>query len=208
MLPALFAIYLASESIRFDADLLPRFSEQQVASTSRSTREGLVKWAATAEGRSIIAKLVRDEYEVTIVEDANERGVGRAPQPATAMLVAYDKRNLLKRYRLVVNPSIAAQYDNPAAISLGHPRTAADVMAAAWAAEMLHIDFYARGIPLPHHERDDFQQRWLTVASQLGFPMMEHGTKEEERGPADRDPVITIGEPRTGLDRGDSRPPL
>lgn len=195
-LVALFAVYLASESIRFDADLLPRFSPHQIESASASTRAGLAKWAATAEGRSIIVRLSRDEYEVTIVEDANEPGVGRAPQPAAATLLAAENRKQLKQYRLVVNPALAAQYNHPAALDLGLPRTAADVMAAAWAAEMLHIDFYSRGIPLPHHGRADFQERWRAVAGQLGFPRMTHGTDEDVR-PADRDPVITIGEPET-----------
>lgn len=189
-LAALFAIYLASESIRFDADLLPEFSEHQIQSTSRSTRDGLVKWAATAEGRAIIARLVRDEYEVTILEDAKEAGVGRAPQPSATTLYTHDNRKRLKRYDLLLNPALAAQYDNPGALNLGHPRTPADVMAAAWAAEMLHIDFYARGIALPHHERDDFQQRWFAVASQLGFPLMEHGRHHQSR-----DPLIILGEP-------------
>jgi hypothetical protein len=49
-------------------------------------------------------------------------------------------------------------------------------MSTAWAAEMLHIDFYARGIPLPHHERPDFQERWQSVASELGFPVLQHDT--------------------------------
>lgn len=191
---ALFAIYLASENVRFDATLRPRFSEHQIASTSASTREGLARWAATAEGRAIIERLEADDREVTVLEDANERGAGRAPQPATATLIAFEDREQLKRYTLILNPALAAQYDNPAALDLGHARNAADVMAAAWAAEMLHIDFYTRGIPLPHHGREDFQLRWLNVAAQLGFPLMTHGVEKEEL--PDRDPVITIGEPR------------
>jgi len=175
------AVYLASESIRFDADLLPQLSKHQIASTSQSTRDGLRKWAATPEGRSIVARLLRDEYEVTIVEDVHEAGVGRAPQPDTPTLIAFENKTYVKRYTLIVNPALAAQYDNPAAINLGHPSTSVDVMAAAWAAEMLHIDFYARGIPLPHHEREDFQERWFAVASQLGFPLMTHGDDHDRR---------------------------
>jgi hypothetical protein len=52
-------------------------------------------------------------------------------------------------------------------------------MAAAWAGEMLHIDFYSQGISLPHHERADFQEQWRLVAGELGFPMLPH---EEDRG--------------------------
>jgi hypothetical protein len=56
------------------------------------------------------------------------------------------------------------------------------MMAAAWAAEMLHIDFYARGISLPHHSRSDFQSEWLIIATQLGFPNLPH-EDESERPP-------------------------
>lgn len=189
---ALFAIYLASETIRFDADLRPAFSAHQISSTSASTRAGLAKWAQTPEGRAILMRLVRDEYEVTIVEDATEPGIGRAPHPNAATMVATERQ--IKRYSLILNPALAKQYDHPAAMDLGLPRSSEDVMAAAWAAEMLHIDFYSRGINLPHHKRDDFQERWRTVALQLGFPRMEHGTENDEHDRA-RDPVITIGEP-------------
>ena len=191
-LGVLFAIYLASESVRFDAGSRPTFSPNQIASTAASTRAGLVKWAATVEGRAIIARLNADDREVTIVEDINEPGVGRAPQPKAAVLLAAQDQTRLKRYDLILNPSIAALYNNPEAIDLGLPRTPADVMAAAWAAEMLHIDFYARGISLPHHDREDFQARWVAVAAQLGFGRMTHG-REDERW--EHDPVITIGEP-------------
>jgi hypothetical protein len=189
---ALFAIYLASESVRLDAELRPTFSAHQIASCAASTRAGLARWAATAEGRAILARLRNDEYEVTIVEDATEPAIGRAPHPNAATLIAGETQ--LKRYTLILNPALAAQYDNPQALDLGLPRTPADVMAAAWAAEMLHIEFYSRGIPLPHHIRDDFQERWRTVALQLGFPRMEHGTEHDEHDRA-RDPVVTIGGP-------------
>jgi hypothetical protein len=190
-LVGLFAIYLASESIRFDANLRPRFSEHQIASTSASTRDGLAKWAGTAEGRAIIGRVLADDHEVTIVEDATEAGVGRAPQPMPGVLLAAEDAAQLKRYELILNPSIAALYNNPAALDLGLPRTPADVMAAAWAAEMLHIDFYSRGISLPHHDRHDFQERWMKVAGQLGFGRMTHGV-ETDTGEAK---VITLGEP-------------
>ena len=70
-------------------------------------------------------------------------------------------------------------------MSTGEPTTPAQVMAAAWAAEMLHIDFYSRGISLPHHSRTDFQTEWREVARQLGFPYLAHGDESDEnhRGP-------------------------
>ena len=47
-------------------------------------------------------------------------------------------------------------------------------MAAAIAGEMLHVDFYSRGISLPHHQRRDFQAEWRDTARQLGYPDMKH----------------------------------
>jgi hypothetical protein len=47
-------------------------------------------------------------------------------------------------------------------------------MAIAWAGEMLHIYFYARGISLPHHERPDFQEQWVAIASELGMATVRH----------------------------------
>jgi hypothetical protein len=39
---------------------------------------------------------------------------------------------------------------------------------------MLHVDFYSRGISLPHHQRADFQDEWRVVARELGYPEMKH----------------------------------
>lgn len=167
------------------------FSAHQIASCAQSTRDGFARWAATAEGRAILARLRRDDYEVTIVEDASEPGLGRAPHPNAATFVANEQQ--MKRYTLILNPALAAQYNHPGALDLGLPRTPADAMAAAWAAEMLHIEFYARRIPLPHHDRSDFQERWRTVAIQLGFPRLEHGTEDEERDRARS--LVIVGEP-------------
>ena len=183
-LAVLFVIYLSSESVRFDAQQRPVFSAHQIATTASSTRAGLTKWAATAEGRAIIGRMRGDDREVTIVEDDREIGVGRAPQPDTNTLLAAKDERQVKQYRLILNPKLAAQYNHPAAIDLGFPRSAADVMAAAWAAEMLHIDFYARGITLPHHDRADFQERWQLVVAAMGMPRVDHMT-EHPGGHAD-----------------------
>src|SRR5687767_13657154 len=112
-LAVLFAIYLASESGRFDDRSRPTFSEHQIASTSASTRAGLVKWAATPEGRAIVERLRADDREVMIVEDTGEPGVGRAPQPKAGVLLASEDDQQVKRYDLILNPSIAALYNNP-----------------------------------------------------------------------------------------------
>ena len=62
----------------------------------------------------------------------------------------------------------------------GHPTTPADLMAIAWAGEMLHIDFYSRGISLPHHSRPDFQEEWHRVAEELGYPSATHTDQVDE----------------------------
>ncbi|MFL6246487.1 MAG: hypothetical protein ACJ74H_10720 [Thermoanaerobaculia bacterium] len=166
---------LANEALRFDADLRPLFSEQQLRTSSAVTRDGLVKWAATAEGKSIIAHFQVNDREVIVIESAEEPTIGRAPQPGFLTMLAAADAKQLKTYRLIVNPALAAEYHGTKSIDLGLPRTPADAMALAWAGEMLHIEFYAAGIPLPHHQRADFQERWRVVAQALGMWRAEHG---------------------------------
>ena len=168
---------LAGESISFGADLRPRFTPHQVSATAQATRRGLDRWARTAEGRSIIMR-IRGDRTVIVEEDPEQPALGRAPQPGFTVLLAAQDPNVDKRYTIILNPTIAAQYENGSTADLGRPRSAADAMALAWAAEMLHIDFYADGIALPHHERADFQQRWLAVAMELGFRIATHGNDD------------------------------
>ena len=170
---------LAYEEIRFDADSRPRFSAHQLSASAEATRAGLEKWAATPEGKSIIARFQVDDREVIVIESDAELTIGRAPQPGFVTLLAAGDRKQKKSYRLIVNPALAAQYHGSKSIDLGLPRTPADAMALAWAGEMLHIEFYAAGIPLPHHHRADFQKRWRLVADALGMPRVEHVTDEE-----------------------------
>lgn len=172
---------LAGEAIEFDADLRPRFTEKQVRETAASTRAGLVKWAATAEGKAIITRFQVSDREVVVTESGDEPSIGSAPQPGFLTMLAANDRAKRKTYQLVVNPSLAAQYDNKTAVHLGLPQTPADVMALAWAGEMLHIDFYANGISLPHHDRPDFQERWQEVVAAMGMPRVDHMT--EHAGP-------------------------
>jgi hypothetical protein len=61
------------------------------------------------------------------------------------------------------------------------PASAAQMMAVAWAAEMLHVSFYAQGISLPPHSRPDFQDAWRRAASELGFPTMVHDDEDFSR---------------------------
>jgi hypothetical protein len=171
-------LVLAGDAIRFDDDLRPRFTANQVTSTAAATRAGLVRWAGTAAGREIIRRFQEEsERTVIIKEDPDEPTPGRAPQPSIETLLGARNRKVQKRYELILNPTIASQYDNAGEIDLGLPRTSSDVMALAWAGEMLHIDFYADGVSLPHHDRGDFQERWLAVAAQLGLPNTAHGTE-------------------------------
>ena len=171
-------IILADEAIRFDAEMRPQFSAHQMNASAEATRAGLLRWAATSEGRAIIARFQAKDRQVIVVESDDEPTIGRAPQPGFVTLLAAGDPKQLKTYWLIVNPSLAAQYDRPKSIPLGLPQTPADAMALAWAGEMLHIEFYAAGIALPHHERSDFQKRWLRVADSLGMARAEHGTDE------------------------------
>ena len=167
---------LAGESIAFDADLRPRFTEHQLRTTALATRDGFAQWAATREGKAIIRRFHDTEREVHVFESAAETGIGRAPQPGFATLLSAADRTKRKRYDLILNPTLAGDYAKPSKLDLGLPRTPGDVMAVAWAGEMLHVDFYADGIPLPHHRRADFQERWRAVAAALGFPLVDHAT--------------------------------
>ncbi|HEY0787829.1 MAG TPA: hypothetical protein VGE86_04235 [Thermoanaerobaculia bacterium] len=166
---------LGGEPVTFGADLRPRFTKRQIASTAEETRAGFDRWARTREGRWIIRRLRESDRSVVVLEDPEQESIGRAPQPGFTILLAAANRAVHKEYAIVLNPRIAAQYQGGESLDLGRPRTPADAMALAWAAEMLHIDFYADGITLPHHERADFQERWSAVAGQLGFPNTPHG---------------------------------
>ena len=173
---------LADEAIRFDTELRPQFSAHQLRASAEATRAGLLRWAATSEGKSIIARFQARDRQVIVIESDDESTIGRAPQPGFVTLLAADDPKQMKTYWLIVNPALAAQYDRPKAIELGFPRTQSDVMALAWAGEMLHIEFYASGIPLPHHDRSDFQKRWRLVADALGLWRVEHVTDELQGG--------------------------
>lgn len=176
----LLSVRFAGEQLQLDERFQPRFTEHQLRTTAASTREGFAKWAATPEGRAILAHFRADDLVVDAMESAAEPSLGRAPEPGMATLLAAHDARQVKRYELILNPHIAGEYDRADAIRLGEPATPADVMATAWAGEMLHIEFYSRGIQLPHHQRADFQSRWHAVAEQLGFPLMRHTTERGE----------------------------
>ncbi|HVT04210.1 MAG TPA: hypothetical protein VHL58_12650 [Thermoanaerobaculia bacterium] len=171
------ALILSGEHVRFDAEERPQFSDSQISNVSAATRVGLVRWAATAQGQELIRYFNAREYEVRVSENESEQGEGRAPQPAIATLMAASDRSTHKGYALIFNPTIRSL---PGVRHLTpEPSTPDEIMATAWAAEMLHVYFYSRGISLPHHQRPDFQQRWQVVAAELGFPYLRHDDGDE-----------------------------
>lgn len=174
--------FLAGEQVRFNAALQPQFTDNQVQNSAESTRAGLSRWAATEHGQKLIAFFSKKEYRITITEDSGEDGVGRAPQPGIATLAAASDHSKVKTYDLILNPTCFKMPKGMQPLR-NQPATAADVMAAAWAGEMLHIYFYAQGISLPHHQRLDFQEEWRTIARELGIPTVRHDDEDEsERG--------------------------
>jgi hypothetical protein len=174
------AFVLAGERIRFDANLMPQFTDKQIHESAEATRAGLAKWASTDHGRRFIARFNRDEYEVLITENWMEEGIGRAPQPGLATLVAASDHSKIKAYDLILNPTFNIPRSVTNIYPSRQPATPADQMAAAWAGEMLHIYFYSNGISLPHHQRADFQQEWHLMAAELGLPNMPHADDDED----------------------------
>jgi hypothetical protein len=179
----LFVILLAAERVHFDDHLKPQFTSHQISATSAATRGGFEQWAATERGRDEIRRFDTGEYQIIVLEDRIDSASGEAPQPGIATLLGANDRAKLKTYELVLNPEFRPAVE-ATVMSSGEPTTPAQVMAAAWAAEMLHIDFYSRGISLPHHSRADFQEEWREVARELGFPYLAHGDdSDNHHGP-------------------------
>jgi hypothetical protein len=173
-------LILAGEPVRLDSDFTIHFTKKQLAQASASIREGFVKWASTEQGKRLLRHFNTAEYQVVVREDLDEPGIGRAPEPGMIAFVTASDRTKVKVYELILNPT-------PWKLPLGttalpnEPSSAADLLAAAWAAEMLHIDLYSKGVRLPHHARPEFQEAWRTVANELGFPAMTHGNDDRPR---------------------------
>ena len=176
--PARAAILLAGEPVRFDP--APQFTLRQLRHTAEATRVGLARWAATEHGRRIVEMLAAKEYDVVVREDDGERSAGAAPQPGLATLVDAADHSKVKAYVVVLNPTFFSEMKAMKPFPT-EASTAVDLMSAAWAAEMLHVSFYAQGISLPHHSRPDFQKAWRAVAAELGFPTMRHDDEDEAR---------------------------
>ncbi|HJT16080.1 MAG TPA: hypothetical protein VJ853_01760 [Thermoanaerobaculia bacterium] len=162
------AVMLANEPVRFDANHQPQFTSHQIQNASPATRSGLARWAATPHGRRMIDFFAAQHCEISVVEDDSENAMGRAPEPGIATMVS--KR---KTFVMLLNPTFF-QLPKDMAPLPGQPANASDAMAIAWAGEMLHIYFYARGISLPHHERPDFQEQWSAMAGELGMATVRH----------------------------------
>jgi hypothetical protein len=172
-------LLIAGEQTRFDGSFKPQFTQHQIENTSDATRIGLAKWAATPHGRKLIEFFQATGCEITVVEDDAERGIGRAPEPGIATLVAASTHpSQRKSFEIILNP---AYYRLPKGMLPlpGQPGSPADAMAIAWAGEMLHIYFYAHGISLPHHARADFQEEWQAVAAELGMATVPHDDDDE-----------------------------
>ena len=185
---AFFLILLAGERLRFDDHLHPQYTARQVSDSAAATRQGLELWASTERGQALIRRFDTPEYEIDVREDRIENGSGEAPQPGIATLMGTNDHRKLKSYTLVLNPATRPPIDAQR-VGNDEPYTPAQVMAAAWAAEMLHIDFYSRGISLPHHGRADFQEEWREAARELGFPGLTHGDDSDDRR---RGPTVII----------------
>jgi len=186
-----YGIVLAGEPVRFDANLKIAFTDAQVRATSAATREGLLRFAETPYGRRMLRHFSTAEYTIIVTESDDGTEVASAPEPGIATLVAANDHSIHKTYAIVLHP-ISFSLPEGATALPNQATTPADQMAAAWAAELLHIDFYSRGISLPHHERADFQREWHTIAEELGFPGMLHGEDDEHPGMS-TDRVIFIG---------------
>lgn len=168
---------LAGERIRFDANARPEFTESsQVQRRCDPLRPREMGGHASRprDDSPLRQRRIRGHG----LEDWDSTGAGSAPQPALATLVAATDHTKTKAYDLILNPTFMLP-KGVIPVSSGEPATPADMMAAAWAAEMLHIDFYARGISLPHHSRPDFQSEWHLMAAELGFPNLPHEDESE-----------------------------
>ena len=182
-------IILAGDPIVVTSDGRVTFTARQREETSQVIRDGLSRWAATAHGGIMLKRFVSPEYEIDVTVGSSD-AAGRAPQPGIPTLMASSDHELRKRYSIVLNPAPFVLPKGMTALP-GMPATTTDVMAVAWAAEMLHILFYSEGISLPHHERADFQEQWRLIASELGFPGLEHGDEELETSSRAR--VVFVG---------------
>jgi len=172
------AFLLAGERVHFDASRLPQFTENQIRNTADATRAGMARWAATEHGQKLIEQINAGECQVNVIEDASENGIGRAPQPGIATLVAANNHARIKIYDVILNPTRLEIPDGTEPLP-NQPVTPADMMTVAWAGEMLHIYFYSLGISLPHHARVDFQREWRAIAEELGMPMLRHDDEDE-----------------------------
>jgi hypothetical protein len=131
---------LCGERVRFATNFQPRFTPKQLRESADATRDGLAKWARTAHGQRLIAFFDKGDYRINVTEDPFENGVGRAPQPGLATLASIHDRARVRTFDLILNPRY---FKLPQGMTplLNMPATPADMLAAAWAGEMRHIEF-------------------------------------------------------------------
>lgn len=179
MLGLFFAMSLAHERIAFDKkDCAPRFTQNQIDASAPAVREGLQAFASTQHGCETIRRLDTREYDIEVFEQTLHNSTGEAPQPGIATIIAAADHAKTKSYEVILNP--AFKRTSEILVFTDEPTAPAQFMAAAWAAELLHVDFYARGISLPHHPRPDFQEEWRELARQLGFPRLTHDDDSDD----------------------------
>ena len=130
----------------------------------------------------MIRRLDTREYDIEVSPELLNNSTGEAPPPSIATIINAVDHSKVKSYELLLNPSFKPTTET--LVFNDEPATPGQMMAAAWAAEMLHIEFYARGISLPHHSRADFQKEWRELARQLGFPRLAHGDSDDDASPA------------------------
>src|SRR5256885_3235759 len=139
MLAIFLAVSLANERVTFDEKCAPRFTENQINRTAPAIRDGLAEWASTERGCKMIRRFDAPEYAVDVFQDTLE-STGEAPPPGIATLVAAGDHTKVKKYEMILNPTFKPMTET--LVFHDEPNTPAQLMAAAWAAEMLHVDFY------------------------------------------------------------------
>ena len=178
MIALLLAISIGNQRIAFDSkDCTPHFQD----ATTPAVSDGLRAFASTPKGCEMIRRFDTREYNVEVSEEVLDNSTGEAPPPSIATIINAVDHSKTKSYELILNPDFKRTTE--IVVFTDEPVTPAQMMAAAWAAEMLHIEYYARGISLPHHARADFQEEWRELARQLGFPRLAHGADTEDELP-------------------------
>ncbi|HUO84830.1 MAG TPA: hypothetical protein VM534_06910 [Thermoanaerobaculia bacterium] len=161
--------------IRFGAEERPLFSPEQRRLLDRDLRRGLDLWARTLEGREMVRRYGRGG--TVFVQIALEQGAGGALGSATPLRsLSSFLEGQQQFYRVVINPAMQGMHlDGVRTVGYVWPRSTAVLRALQIGAEMLHVDFFARGFPSgSHHSEPEFQLRWRAFAYELGCEGFPH----------------------------------